>query len=101
MIIFLCCMLYCICNILVQEQIILVYTSILFCLCSCNILSTYVHFVGMLVFSFVLYVALLNASCSWFCFCIVESVCVLLIGAHFLHYSEYWVMCINICISYM
>jgi hypothetical protein len=30
-----------------------------------------------------------------------RSVCVLLTGVHFLHCSEYWVMCINVCVSHV
>jgi hypothetical protein len=43
-------------------------------------------------FSLVLCVAVLNVSCSWFCFCTRGRV-----GIHFLLSFEYWIMCINVC----
>jgi hypothetical protein len=38
--------------------------------------------------------------CSWLCFYIGCRASVLLTGVHFLQCSEYWVMCVNVCVIY-
>jgi hypothetical protein len=51
--------------------------------------------------SFVLCVAILVVSCSGSVFKKGGGVCVLLTGVHFLQCSEYWVMCINVCVIHV
>jgi hypothetical protein len=66
--------------------------------CSLTVVVTLLTFYWCIGFSLVLCVAVLNVLHSWFCFYIGGKVCVLLTDVHLLQCSEYWVMCINVCV---
>jgi hypothetical protein len=77
--------------------IIMGYISIILYFYHCSFNITY-NLLVCWCLSFVLCVAVLNVSSSWFCFYIGGRMCLLLTGVHFLLCSEYWVMCINACV---
>jgi hypothetical protein len=66
--------------------------------CSITFVIVLLTFCWCVGYSSVLCVAVLTVPCSWFCFYIGDRMCVRVTGVHFLQCSEYWVMCINVCV---